>query len=86
MIIDTTGTILTPGNGGADCLGNGMHYDENGVVIECCCDECDYYLCCSEDIPMRCDRCHDPRCPHCPDPYKLVETRSFVMYPNDRMI
>lgn len=41
MIIDITGIILTPGNGGNDCLGNGEHTDENGNLIECCCDECD---------------------------------------------
>ena len=46
MIIDITGIILTPGNGGNDCLGNGEHTDENGNLIECCCDECDYYLEC----------------------------------------
>ena len=46
MIIDVTGTILTPGNGGKDCFGNWEHIDENGELIECCCDECDYYLDC----------------------------------------
>ena len=25
MIVDITGTVLTPGNGGKDCLGNGFH-------------------------------------------------------------
>ena len=38
-IIDVTGIELTPGNPTA-CLGNG----ERG--FECCCDECDYFLCC----------------------------------------
>ena len=46
MILDVTGTPLTPGNNGDDCLGNGEHTDENGLPIECCCDECDYYLEC----------------------------------------
>ena len=46
MIIDITGIELTPGNNGKDCLGNGHHFDENGKPIECCCDECDYLLCC----------------------------------------
>ena len=46
MIIDVTGITLTPGNNGDDCLGNGEHTDENGFPIECCCDECDYYLEC----------------------------------------
>jgi len=41
MIIDVTGTELTPGNQGKDCLGNGKHEG-----IECCCDECSYMLCC----------------------------------------
>ena len=38
-VIDITGTELTPGQP-AVCLGNG----EQG--FECCCDECDYFLCC----------------------------------------
>ncbi len=42
MIIDVTGIVLTPGNGGKDCLGDGEHTDEKGNRIECCCDECDY--------------------------------------------
>ena len=46
MIIDITGIELIPGNSGKDCPGNGEHYDENGELIECCCDECDFYLCC----------------------------------------
>ena len=37
---------LIPGNGGRDCPGNGGHYDENGKIIECCCDECDYLMLC----------------------------------------
>ena len=46
VIIDVTGTILTPGNNGKYCLGNGEHYDKKGNLIECCCDECDYMLLC----------------------------------------
>ena len=38
-VIDITGAELTPGEP-AICLGNG----EQG--LECCCDECDYYLLC----------------------------------------
>ena len=38
--------ILTPGNGGKDCLGNGLHYDEDGKLIECQCDECDHLITC----------------------------------------
>ncbi len=44
MIIDITGVVLTPGNFGKDCFGNGEHIDEKGNLIECCCDECDYML------------------------------------------
>ena len=46
MIVDITGIILLPGNGGLDCLGNG----ENG---ECCCEECDY-ICAA--MAMKCHR------------------------------
>ena len=49
MIIDVTGVELTPGNNGDDCLGNGSHYDAEGNLIECCCDECDYYMDCFKD-------------------------------------
>ena len=38
-VIDVTGVALTPGEPSA-CLGNGKH------GVECCCDECDYYLSC----------------------------------------
>ena len=69
MIIDNeAGTILTPGNGGKDCLGNGKH---SGVEI--CCDECDHYLCCFGDdyplvpkkrrYPIGCADCHQADCP-----------------------
>ena len=44
--MDVTGIKLTPGNGGKDCLGNGEYYDENGILIECCCNECDYMVEC----------------------------------------
>ena len=59
MIIDVTGTILTPGNCGDDCCGNGEHEG-----IECCCDECDYMMCCLPDHdPMLCLSCGDKACP-----------------------
>ena len=45
-IIDVTGIKLTQGNSGKDCLGNGFHYDENGNLIECCCNECDFMMKC----------------------------------------
>ena len=38
-VVDITGIELTPGKPDV-CLGNGEHN------IECCCDECDYYLLC----------------------------------------
>ena len=59
MIVDVTGTILTPGNRGKDCLGNGNFAD-----VECCCDECDYLLCCvDETYPENCRDCRDKYCP-----------------------
>ena len=67
MIIDCTGVILTPGNYGNDCLGNGEHVDENGQPIECCCDECDYMLCCfTECASEDCAHCNDLECPYSP--------------------
>lgn len=60
MIIDVSGIILTPGNYGLECLGNGVHTNEKGSIIECCCDECDYLLCCvSKEFPMMCTDCTD---------------------------
>lgn len=65
MIIDITGIPLTPGRGGAYCLGNGRYLDRDGRPIECCCDECDYLLCCVSDwFPDRCRTCKDSACPH----------------------
>ena len=32
MIIDITGTVLTPGNLGRGCLGNGYH-EEGGMLL-----------------------------------------------------
>lgn len=62
MIIDVTGVYLIPGNGGKDCPGNGAHIDENGKRIECCCDECDYMMCCHEGcIGALCDDLLCPR-------------------------
>lgn len=65
MIIDVTGIELTPGNGGLECLGNGEHFDEFGERIECCCDECDYMMCCfyMENL-NECKNCNDRFCPH----------------------
>ena len=55
MIIDVTGIPLTPGNGGKDCLGNGLHTDECGNEIECCCEECDYLMICTEETIRKLD-------------------------------
>lgn len=64
MIIDITGLILFPGNNGNDCLGDGTHKNENGKPFPCCCDECDYQLCCLETHnPNECTYCHDNNCP-----------------------
>ena len=59
MIIDITGVELTPGNHWKDCLGNGEHKG-----VECCCNECDYMMCCmSDDFPKICVSCKDLDCP-----------------------
>ena len=59
MIYDVTGVILVPGNLGKDCPGNGTV-----PGVECCCDECDYMLCCVETHdPEECRKCSDLRCP-----------------------
>ena len=61
MIIDISGIELTPGYGGKYCKGNGEHFDEQGKLIECCCDECDYLLCCTSET--NCNECTDCDCP-----------------------
>lgn len=65
MLIDVTGIILTPGNMGKDCVGNGQHFDDNGNLIECCCDECDYMMCCINKINKeKCRNCPVFDCPN----------------------
>lgn len=65
MIIDVTGIELTPGNKGADCLGNGEHVNKDGNRIECCCDECNYMMCCLDTHQSEtCQTCTDPYCPN----------------------
>lgn len=44
LIDPSTGIKLTPSYHGKECLGNGEH-----PGVECCCDECDYYLTCFPD-------------------------------------
>lgn len=44
-IIDITGVELTPGKP-TQYKGNGKTKNKNGKLIECCCDECDYFLLC----------------------------------------
>ncbi len=64
MIIDITGTVLTPGNWGRDCLGDGRHHDKDGNLIECCCDECGYLRCCTKKLKKRdCFDCWESECP-----------------------
>ena len=32
-----------------NAITDGKHFDENGNFYECCCDECDYMLCCIDE-------------------------------------
>lgn len=65
MIFDVTGVELIPGNHGKHCPGNGLNYDEFDLPIECCCDECDYFLCCYGPMTdQECLHCTDTHCPH----------------------
>lgn len=69
MIVDITGTILIPGNQGENCPGNGEYTDEYGNYIECCCEECDYMICCFKMKNQEmCNSCHDYRCPNSKKP------------------
>ena len=43
----STGIEIAPGHSEL-CKGNGETLDENGILIECCCDECDYLEACIE--------------------------------------
>ena len=63
MIIDITGTILTPENCGKDCLGNGTKKNILGKT-HFCCEECDYELCCRQNHSKEeCRSCKDKNCP-----------------------
>lgn len=82
VIKDVTGIELTPGRGGADCLGNGLHSDAFGNEIECCCDECDYFSCCyTEADENECDKCSDFFSPN-PTQRKNKDFLIFVNYFN----
>lgn len=48
--VDISGTVLTYGNSGKNCKGNGEHRNWRGKVIECCCEECSYMLYCFDDF------------------------------------
>ena len=65
MLVDITGTILIPGDMGKNCPGNGLHKDEQGEWKECCCDECDYMICCTDLYrPQMCKDCGNLKCPN----------------------
>lgn len=60
MVVDITGTVLIPGEQGKNCPGNGQD-----PSVECCCNECDYMICCFGNPNMQqCLICNDPECPH----------------------
>lgn len=66
MIIDITGIVLIPGNCGKDCPGS---WELAGY--DCCCDECDYMLCCLESHDAQeCLQCGDKDCPRAPNAKK----------------
>ncbi len=57
-MMDAAGMKWIPGNQGTD-------YPGNGCDAECCCDECDYMLCCLDTHqPHICKTGADIRCPH----------------------
>ncbi|MBS7299200.1 MAG: hypothetical protein KIG65_09010 [Eubacteriales bacterium] len=58
MLIDLTGNELVSGNLGKDCPANGSSGNE------CCCDECDYMLCCLDTHnEAECEDCNEWDCP-----------------------
>ncbi len=62
MIIDVTGIPLIPGNCGKDCPGSWEY-----AGLNCCCDECDYIMCCQDaHTAEECQICSDQHCPHSP--------------------
>lgn len=68
MVTDVTGIELIPGNCGENCPGNGEHLNKDGNITECCCNECDYLMCCLKEHSMaECTKCTDNECPNSPD-------------------
>ncbi len=65
IYVDITGVILTPGNCGKDCRGNGKHTTIFGEEIECCCDECAYMMDCLFNPSYdKCSKCREEDCPY----------------------
>lgn len=54
MILDVTGVYLVPSHDGKECPENGTYKDSEGCVIECCCEECSFFLCCFDDVLPLC--------------------------------
>ena len=50
---------LVPGNFGEDCPANGIHYDEDGHLIDFFCDSCPFWEQCERDD---CDDCTEKTC------------------------
>ena len=50
---------LVPGNFGEDCPANGVHYDEDGHLIDFFCDSCPFWEQCERDD---CDDCTEKTC------------------------
>lgn len=64
LIIDITGTLLTPGCGGMGCKGNGDYINIFGTPVECCCNGCNYMMCClDEHDEYECRECPKKHCP-----------------------
>lgn len=57
--------ILNPVNGGINCPANGEHIGDDGRLIECRCDECDFLICCLEGHTENdCENCTAETCPN----------------------
>ena len=49
---DSSGIEITPGQPEI-CQGNGKTTGAGGEILECCCDECDYFLTCYPEYTPR---------------------------------